>query len=492
MFVLLTLKEKKCLIWHKKQAPVLQFLKNLDPFRLLAVALLALLVRFYWLTDDVSLIPSIQWLSIGEMMTDQKVLYKDIWTSLEPFSAGTYYFIVSIFGKSVLTLGVLSLLLCIIQAFLFNYYLTQTNIYDQKTSYPAFFYVLFSSINYDFFALSPAQLGLTFMLPVMYFLLKDVRMGEKSRNHFFAGASLGVASLFYLPFACFIIFVIYSFAVFSSFDLKRFFQLISAFIFPWLMVFSYYYLNGSLYEVVENLIKGTLYSTPVFYADFFSIIKVGLPSAILAIIAFFYTISKSKFLNFQYSSMKIMVMWFVNGLFAFVLMNEWGYFNLYIMVPVFAFFTVFLFLEISRTWLKETLLWCIILVFVLLHLHNKSLDDARALSGTSSMLVSKDAEVRYNGDAIHDKKILVLGHNPVALIHNKQATIYAEWNLSLRHFGDLDNYENVSAIYSNIFEHKPEYIFDNVAMMPHLTDRIPELKKTYQPSDDKKVYRLIK
>ena len=183
--------------------PVLQFLKSFDPFRLLAVALAAFIFRFYWLTEDVILIPSLQWLSIGEMMSNNKMLYIDIWTSLEPFSAGTYYFVELLFGKSVTALRILSLLLCIGQAILFNYYVSQTNIYDQKTSYPAFFYVLFSSVSYDFFALSPVQMGLTFMLPVMYFLFKDVRMGEKSKNHFFAGASLGIASLFYLPFACF-------------------------------------------------------------------------------------------------------------------------------------------------------------------------------------------------------------------------------------------------------------------------------------------------
>lgn len=471
---------------------MLQFLKNFDPFRLLAVAIIALLARFYWFSEELILIPSLQWLSIGEMMTDQKVLYKDIWTSLEPFSAGTYYFIDLIFGKSIVALRVLSLILCIIQAFLFNFYVSQTNIYDQKTAYPAFFYVLFSCINYDFFALSPVQLGVTFMLPVMYFLFKDVRMGEKSRNHFFAGASLGVASLFYLPFACFIIFVIYSFAVFSSFDFKRFFQLLSAFAFPWLMVFSYYYLNGSLNEVINNLIQSTFFSRPQYYVDFYSIIKVGLPSAILTIVAFFFTISKSNFLNFQYSSMKIMVMWFVNGLAAFLIMNEWGYFNLYIMVPVFTFFTVFLFLEIDRWWIKEGLFWTIIVSCIVLHVYYKSIDIEKLKAGTSSMLIDKNAVARFDGNAIEGKTILILGQNPVALIHNKQSTLYASWNLSLRHFGDLSNYTNVSSIYTNVLDPKPEYIFDETGIMPKLIERIPELATYYEPSYDKKIYRLIK
>lgn len=472
---------------------MLEFLRKLDVFRLVAVALIAFLIRFYWLSsDDYIIIPSLHWLSVGEMMGFQKVLYKDIWTSLEPFSAGTYYIIEYLFGKSVAALRILSLLLCLFQAFLFNFYVTQTNIYDQKTAYPAFFYVLFSSINYDFFALSPVQLGLTFLLPVMYFLFKDVRMGEKSRNHFFSGASLGIASLFYLPFACFIIFVVYSFVIFSSFDVKRFFQLVFAFFFPWLMVFSYYYLNGSFYEVVENLIKGTLYTEPVYYADFLSIVKVGLPSAILALFAFLYVTSKSNFLNFQYSSMKIMVMWFLNSLFAFLIMKEWGFFNIYIMVPVFSFFTVFLFIEIERIWIRETIFWSAAIILGLIHLNNKRIDTEHAKLKNSSILILNNSEVRFNGNAIQGKNILLLGNNPAALIHNKQSTIYADWHLALRHFGDLNNYDNISHIYSNLMENKPEYILDNINMMPILMERIPELKKAYEPSYDKKVYKLIK
>jgi len=470
---------------------VLEFLRKIDPFRLLIVAIIAVLIRFYWLVDEEYIIPSLQWLSVGEMMGFQKVLYKDIWTSLEPFSAGTYYLIEYLFGKSILALRILSLLLCLVQAFLFNFYVAQTNIYDQKTSYPAFFYVLFCSINYDFFTLSPVQLGLTFMLPVMYFLFKDVRMGEKSRNHFFAGASLGVASLFYLPFACFIIFIVYSFVVFSSFDVKRFFQLIFAFVFPWLMVFSYYYLNGSFYEVIENLIKGTLNTTPVYYAEFFSIIKVALPSTLLTIFAFLYATSKSNFLNFQYSSMKIMVMWFVNGLFAFLIMKEWGFFNIYIVVPVFTFFTVFLFIEIERAWIREVLFWSVVALCAVIHINNKRIDTAHAKSNNSSILILRTAEVRYNGDAIQGKNILLLGNNPAALIHNKQSTIYADWHLALRHFGDLNNYDNISHIYSNLLENKPEYILDNVDMMPILMERIPTLKKSYVASYDKKVYKRV-
>jgi hypothetical protein len=190
--------------------------------------------------------------------------------------------------------------------------------------------------------------------------------------------------------------------------------------------------------------------------------------------------------------MKIMIMWFLNGLFAFLIMKEWGFFNIYIVVPVFTFFTVFLFIEIERAWLRESIFWTIAILLVLIHLHNKRIDTDHARSNNSSILVLKTAEVRYNGNAIHDSNILLLGDNPAALIHNRQSTIYADWNLALRHFGNLNDYENISNIYTNLLENKPDYILDNISMMPRLMERIPELKTVYQPSYDKKVYKRVK
>lgn len=470
---------------------MLEFLKKYDPVRLFLVAIIALVARIYWFTDDVCLIPALRWLSIGEMMENGQTLYKDIWTTLEPFSAGTYYVINVCFGKSILSLRILSLILCIAQALLFNYYMVQANIYNTKTSYPALFYVLFSSINYDFFSLSPVQLGLTFMLPLIFILFKDVRIGDKPNNHFIAGFCLGIASLFYLPFACFILFAIYSFVVFSSFDLKRVFQLIFAFAFPWGMVFTYFYLNGALFEVFENLIEGNFLSERHLYADPISIIKVALPSTILAVVAFFLVSSRRSFINFQYSCMKIMSVWFIVSLLSFFLMDEWSYFNVYILVPVFTFFTVYLFLLIDRFIIRESLFWFVCIVFGLLHYHNITQDKSRAKNNSSSILVSKLSDVRFNGKAVENQSVLILGTYPEALIHNKQATVYADWSLSLRNFSDLNNYENISEIYTNIFEHKPEYIFDKAGLMPNLIERIPDFKTTYEMSEDKKVFRKI-
>ena len=185
-------------------------------------------------------------------------------------------------------------------------------------------------------------------------------------------------------------------------------------------------------------------------------------------------------------------MWFVNGLVAYFIMNERVCYNIYILIPVFTFFTVFLFLEIDRLWLKESLLWLVIFTFVRLHIYHKNLDTEKLEAHSSKILIYRDAEVRFNGDVIQNKNVLLLGPNPAALIHNKQSTIYTSWNLSLRHFGDLTNYNNISFIYSNVMDNKPEYILDQIGIMPSLIERIPELADYYEPSYDKKTYRLRK
>ena len=470
---------------------MLEFLKKYDPVRLFLVAIIALLTHVYWLTDDFYLIPCLRWLSIGEMMENGQTLYKDVWTTLEPFSAGTYYLINVVFGKSIMAARILSLLLCIFQAILFNYYMIQTGVYNQKTSYPAFFFVLFASINYDFFSLSPIQLGLTFMLPLIHILFKDVRLGDKPNDHFIAGFCLGIASLFYLPFAFFILFAIYCFVVFSSFDFKRIFQLLFAFVFPWAMVMTYYYMNGALNELFENLIEGNLFSAHRSYADSLSILKVALPSAILALISFVVITSKRNFINYQYSCMKIMFVWVIISLLAFFFMNEWSYFNIYILVPVFAFFTSYLFMHIERFIIRESIFWALATLFILFHYHNTIQDESRAKNNSSSMLVLKQNQVRFNNVPIENKTVLLLGLNPDVLIHNRQTTVYADWELSLRNFNDLNNFENISEIYTNLNDSKPEYIFDKAGLMPNLMERIPELKSVYEMSDNKKVFKRV-
>jgi len=62
----------------------------------------------------------------------------------------------------------------------------------------------------------------------------------------------------------------------------------------------------------------------------------------------------------------------------------------------------------------------------------------------------------------------------------------------LRHFGDITNFNNISSIYTNVLDPKPEFIFDEVGIMPKLIERIPEVGTYYEPSYDKKIYRLKK
>ena len=59
------------------------------------------------------------WLIIGEAMKTGH-MYVDIFDSLAPLSATTYWLIVLIFGKSTLVLHILGTLLMVVQAIIFN------------------------------------------------------------------------------------------------------------------------------------------------------------------------------------------------------------------------------------------------------------------------------------------------------------------------------------------------------------------------------------
>ncbi|MFN8416949.1 MAG: DUF6427 family protein [Cytophagaceae bacterium] len=471
---------------------MISYFKDSDIFRFIFLFLICLGIRFFFLTVDVALIPSARWLAIGEALLSNSSLYRDIWTTLEPFSAGTYMIITALFGKSFLALRIIAMLLVFIQAVLFNFYTNKSMVFTERTSLPGLFYILFASTNYDFYTLSPILMGLTFLLPVLNILFIDARIGDKPNNHFIAGLFVGVASLFYLPYALFLILTLLCFIAFSTFDIKRVFQLIFAFAFPWAVVATYYYFQGGLFEMIQQLLLGYIRSERIVYVDYIVILQNAAPLLILGALSFFYTATVSNLLNYQYSSIKMMLLWFVFCIISVYFMNEWSYYSTIPLIPCFAFLATHFFLYVERAWLREVAFVGMVLLFAFIHYNSFSIDYRRAENFTSSILTRLDQNVRYDGTPIENQQILILGVNHTAMIHNKIHTVYADWNLAKRDFLHLNNYARVSNVYSKLLSNKPDYILDEVQLMPLLFIKIPELKQYYEPDYNQKVYKKIK
>ena len=142
-------------------------------------------------------------------------MYKDIWDSMAPIAAFTYYLVVSVFGKSVLALNILGMLVNFLMAVILNNLAIRNKIYEQNTYLPAFVFVLLTSMHNSFASFSPVQIGMLFVVMALGNLFGHIEFRAKRDEQIMnIGLFLGVASLFYFPLIMFVPAVLILFFIF--------------------------------------------------------------------------------------------------------------------------------------------------------------------------------------------------------------------------------------------------------------------------------------
>ena len=199
---------------------MLRFFKINDPYRLIAIFLIAFAIKIPFFINDCAYFEMQHWLIIGEAMKSGH-MYVDIFDSLAPLAASTYWLLVLVFGKSTLMFHILGTFLLVIQAVIFNNLTISNKVYEQNTYLPAFVYLILASSHYALSVFSPVQIGMTFILLTFSKLLSHVEFRAKRDEQIMSiGLLIGIAVLFYLPFIIFLPIVLIILLVFTN-TLKR-------------------------------------------------------------------------------------------------------------------------------------------------------------------------------------------------------------------------------------------------------------------------------
>jgi len=147
-------------------------------------------------------LPQLTWQLVGYRLSEGFMMYRDVWESLSPLSAGTYWIIYSLFGSSSgIAIEVLGFLLVFVQASIFNTLLINNQAYADNTYIPAAIYVILASLYFDFFSFSPVLLGITFLLLALNNIFSQIEFRAKRDERILnTGFYLGIAALFHFPF----------------------------------------------------------------------------------------------------------------------------------------------------------------------------------------------------------------------------------------------------------------------------------------------------
>ncbi len=445
------------------------------------VFLILLLIRIpVFLAENSLTYPELDYLLVGEKFSEGGRLYDDIWTRLGPLSTLFYGILGFLFDRSQLALQIVAMLVVFLQSLIFNKILLDSKAYDEYTYIPGVIYALLMSWFFDQFSLSPALLGLTFVLlalnNVLIHLQYKAKKDEIIHN---IGLHLGVAILFYLPYAIFLPLIIIAFVFFSGTVLRRYLLLTYAFFLPLILTAGMFMVTGRFNEFVMNYIYPTFgdYSAGFFqWQELLIIFSVPL---LFFILSLFSVVQRGRFTVFQANLSQFMMIWVVFGVVYVFLIRIAVPANLLIFVPPVAYYMSHYFLNIRRRWLAEIIFSLFLVSAVLFNLGTFfGFFFTKEVINTRNYIV----ESSPYADKTQGKKVLVLGPDQAPYLNARPATPFLEWNLAEEIFTELNYYDNLSRIADGLYSDMPEVIIDEQKIMPSLSRKIPELKG-YTSSD---------
>lgn len=451
-----------------------------DPYRILGILFLLLLIRlpYFIFGQDLTVI-ELNWMLIGEKLADGGVMYLDVWDDTAPLSAGFFWLIDLVFGRSPLAHHIISLILVWVQAAIFNNLLLSNKAYNENTYVPALVYALLMNLFFDFYSLSPLLISQTFILLAINNIFR--RIDNKTHDQFFlnTGIFMGLAALFYLPAILVFLALILSLILFTGSILRRYMLLLYGFMLPVSLCWMYYFWQDAQMEFFVQYIRSVLVLQPTIYYSFGSfLVIVAVPMSFL-LLSFYQLFRYSRYVNFQVRFQYVMVFMIALCLFTFYFSKMFAPFQLIIFVPAFAFFICHFFLLIRRHLLAEL----IFLIFTLLILgvnYGSAFNWENLREDLSfERLIVQDGPYT---ELVRGKKVLYLGPEKSVYRNSYHSTPFLDWDLSERVLRKPDYYDNVTLVYRHLSKDLPEVIIDPEGLMDAYFQRMPGIAARYHRS----------
>ncbi|WP_188500823.1 hypothetical protein [Pontibacter amylolyticus] len=422
---------------------------------------------------------------VGERMAGGFAMYSDIYDTTAPLSAFVYWTIDVIAGRSYLSYRIVATLLLLFQAIMFNVTLNRHQVYAGKGYIPALLYLLMGSLTFEFDMLTPLLIGNTFLILSLPYIITISREGFENNRLFVGGFMVGLAALSYLPLAQFLLVAAFGVVLFASNTFRSFLLMLCGFAFPYAVLFTYYLYTNTASQFVEmHLLQSWQFGINPLVPPAHLALALALPAAIL-LLSLISTTSLPQRLVFQGKFQQLMTVWLVVSVLVLVTRHELSVGSFVVILPPIAYFGEFLFTSRIKKWILN-LLFFILLGGVLLIRYRQPLGIASFVKIDDSQLLLPEGGA--SGE-VKGSSVLVLGDDLSYYEHNKLATPYLNWQLSQRHFGRLNEYQAVYDLYQNFRQETPEYIVDQVGLMPQLKHKLPSVFEGYAPTKTAAVYK---
>ncbi len=455
---------------------MLSYFRINDPYRLIIIFIALILLRLPFLTSaDWITVPELKWMVVGEKMNDGALLYSELWDNSGLPAAWVYAFIDLIADRSILVYQIIALLIFFLQIGFFNFIALKHKMYHENNYLPALFGGILALSLFNILTLSPALMGLTFIMFSINSLLNYLASRDKKDGSLInIGIQIGIASLFYLPLFLFLLVHVAALLFFTSTQQRRYLLLLYGIIFPSILIGLYYAWHGHLMDFLNNYFLSLFTVQPDGFMSLGQLFKALGITVVLFLFASLKTLSSFGFNVFQARIQKIMFLCFViSALIMALYANKTGEVFI-IFIPWTAFFLSHFFLSIRHR-IKRELSFLFYFVAVLTLYFGFTFQWFKPYNH-EEILVKRalPTNVPYA-----EKRIVIFGPDIRPYYFASAATPYLNWQLSKWQLEELNYYDNLESIDRNFRRDMPDYIVDQIDLAPRLFYNMPLLGAEY-------------
>lgn len=454
---------------------LLRFFRINDPYRLLGILVVLILVSLPLFIDPVKVtLDELKMFVLGETLNQGKSLYAEVLTNTPPLAAWVSGWVNIIFGRSHVTSHVLSLIIIFFQLSFFTIILINCRAHNENTYLPALIFGVLSFFSFDVISLSSELLASTMLLFVLNNLFKEIEFRiQRDEIVMNLGLYVGLASLFVFSYALYLPGVIIILAIFTRLTIRKMFLVLFGFMLPHGFLMLIYYMKGSYPSLIENFYWANLSWVEEYSMKPSSLLVLCAVPILFLFLSFFMLNREARLTKYQSQLSQIMFLWILLAIAEAAISPGLKPHQLITCIPPLSYFISYYILLIRRKTLAELTIWLFTISLVaMMYLTRYSKITS---VDYSNLFASKSA---YN--QITEKRVLILGTDWGLFENNKMATGFYDWKLARSVFTGLDYFENVVLIDKAFDKGAPDVIVDEGNKMNDVFKRIPGLQARYR------------
>lgn len=455
---------------------MLSFFKINDPWRMIGILFLLVLLRIPYLLMDLPISqPEMIWLLIGERISNGHLMYTGILDDTGPFSTLIYGISHSFFGKSVNAYRIAAVFVILFQVYFINQLFIRFKSFDENSYIPAFVMAVFFHITFDFLTLSPSLMGATFVLLAFGQLLGQTTINQNpTESVLLMGLYAGMGFCFHFPLIVFLPFMIFSGIVINGFSLQQLVLAITGYFLPVSICALFFFWVDGLYEFLQNYFLSASGVETIFHVRYTDLLFLFIIPLSLSLLGYLRNNFIGRMNLNQHRQNRLFIIYGVFLIGTFFFANRISPYQLICFLPLFTYFVTHLMINHQKPLLQSIWFYSFFLIVPFLGYswtfykkNDPSFIDYSIQPGDKNLFTS-------------GLPILVLGNDLSYYNNASLATPYLHYGLTKKYFKNSGDVKKLTSIYLHFIEDQPVYVIDEEGIFTDLMEHLPKLKNMYR------------